>query len=438
MSPAAHLRAGAHAGRSLADTDPAVRAALDNEARRQRDRIELIASENVMSRAVREALGHEIGNKTLEGYPGNRFHGGGEYVDVVERLAIERARELFGADYANVQPHSGTQANQAVFFALVRRGDRVLSVDLAAGGHLSHGAAANLSGRWFDSRHYGVDRGTGLLDYDEIEARAREVRPALLIAGGSTYPRAIDFGRMARIAEAVEARLLVDMAHIAGLVAAGVHASPVPHADIVTCTTTKTLRGPRGGVILARSDEFARRLQSAVFPGVQGSLHSNVLAAKAVCLGEALRPEFGIYGQRVVENARTLAATLAERGIGIVGGGTDTHMVLLDLASVGLLGQQAETALARAGITSNRNPVPFDARNPAKWTGLRLGVAAATTRGLDAAGMAALGACIAELLHAESRADPGPALARAVPAVARLARELDGFEDTTGREALAV
>ncbi len=424
MSPAAHLRAGAgaHAGRSLADTDPAVRGALDSEARRQRDRIELIASENVMSRAVREALGHEMGNKTLEGYPGNRFHGGGEYVDVVERLAIERAKELFGAAYANVQPHSGTQANQAVFFALLRPGDRILSLDLAAGGHLSHGAAANLSGRWFDSHHYGVDRETGLLDYDEIEARAREVRPALLIAGGSAYPRAIDFERMGRIAEAVEARFLVDMAHIAGLVAAGVHASPVPHADIVTCTTTKTLRGPRGGVILARSDEFARRLQSAVFPGVQGSLHSNVLAAKAVCLGEALRPEFGDYGRRVVENARALAGAIGERGIGIVGGGTDTHMVLLDLSPVGLLGRQAETALARAGITSNSNPVPFDARRPPEWTGLRLGVAAATTRGLGAAGMEELGACIAELLLAQRGSDPGPALARVGPRIARLAQ----------------
>ncbi|MCY4488871.1 MAG: serine hydroxymethyltransferase [Deltaproteobacteria bacterium] len=427
-SPAAHAR------RSLADTDPAVAEALDGETRRQREQIELIASENVMSRAVREALGHEIGNKTLEGYPGNRFHGGGEHVDIVERLAVERAKDLFGAAYANVQPHSGTQANQAVFFVLLRPGDRILSLDLAAGGHLSHGAGANLSGRWFDSHHYGVDRETGLLDYDAIKARAREVRPALLIAGGSAYPRAIDFERMGRIAEAVEARLLVDMAHIAGLVAAGVHASPLPHADIVTCTTTKTLRGPRGGVILAHSDAFAKRIQSAVFPGVQGSLHSNVLAAKAVCLGEALRPEFRDYGRRVVENARTLAAALADRGLGIVGGGTDTHMVLLDLASVGLLGSQAETALARAGITSNRNPVPFDARNPSKWTGLRLGVAAATTRGLDAAGMAVLGACIAELIHAESRADPGPALARAGPAVARLARELDGFEDTPARE----
>ncbi len=331
MRMAAHDRddPAARVSSSLAETDPAVREALDDEGRRQFAQIELIASENVMSRAVREALGHEIGNKTLEGYPGNRFHGGGEHVDVVERLAVERARQLFGAAYANVQPHSGTQANQAVLFALLSPGDRILSLDLAAGGHLSHGAAANLSGRWFDAHHYGVDRKTGLLDYDAVEARAREVRPALLIAGGSAYPRTIDFERMGRIARGVGARFVADMAHIAGLVAAGAHPSPVPHADIVTCTTTKTLRGPRGGVILARTDEHERALQSAVFPGVQGSLHSNVIAAKAVCLGEALRPEFRDYGRRVVENARTLAATLAGRGIGIVGGGTDTHMVLL-------------------------------------------------------------------------------------------------------------
>ena len=418
----------AHVSRSLAETDPPVREALDNETRRQRTQIELIASENVMSRAVREALGHEIGNKTLEGYPGNRFHGGGEHVDVVERLAIERARKLFGAAYANVQPHSGTQANQAVFFALLQPGDRILSLDLASGGHLSHGAEANYSGRWFDSHHYGVDRTSGLLDYDRIEARAREVRPALLIAGGSAYPRTIDFERMARIAEGVEARLLVDMAHIAGLVAAGAHSSPLPHADIVTCTTTKTLRGPRGGLILAHSDAFARSLQSAVFPGVQGSLHSNVLAAKAVCLGEALRPKFRDYGRRVVENARTLAATLADRGIGIVGGGTDTHLVLLNLASVGILGQQAESVLARASITSNKNPIPFDPGSPSQWTGLRLGVSAATTRGLGPADMEVLGDCIADLLHAEARSDPGPALARAGEKIARLAHGADNCD----------
>ena len=409
-----------HASGSLADTDTAVRDALDLEARRQRIQIELVASENIMSRAVREALGHEIGNKTLEGYPGARFHGGG-YVDVVERLAVERAKELFGATYVNVQPHSGTQANQAVFFVLLEPGDRTLSLDLAAGGHLSHGARPNLSGRWFDAHHYSVDRATGLLDYDAIEATARDIRPKLLIAGGSAYPREIDFERMARIAETVGARLLVDMAHIAGLVAAGAHASPVPHADIVTCTTTKTLRGPRGGLILARSEEFAKRLQSAVFPGVQGSLHSNTLAAKAVCLGEALRPEFRTYGRHVVNNARTLAATLQEHEIRIVGGGTDTHMVLLDLKSVGLLGHDAEEAIARAGITSNRNPVPFDARNPAKWTGLRLGVSAVTTRGLGTAEMRMLGSCIAELLHPESRSDPPAALSRVKPWIASLA-----------------
>ena len=425
MSAAAlnrHTSDDAHASRSLADTDPAVREALDGEASRQRTQVELIASENVMSRAVREALGHEIGNKTLEGYPGHRFHGGGEYVDVVERLAIERAKALFGAAYANVQPHSGTQANQAVFFVLLKPGDRILSLDLAAGGHLSHGAGANLSGRWFDSHHYGVERESALLDYDAIEARAREVRPALLIAGGSAYPRTIDFERMARIAEGVDARLLVDMAHIAGLVAAGVHASPLPHADIVTCTTTKTLRGPRGGLILAGTETFAKRLQSAVFPGVQGSLHSNVLAAKAVCLGEALRPEFQEYGRRVVENARTLAGAIEKHGIGIVGGGTDTHMVLLDLSSLEILGQQAETTLARAGITSNKNPVPFDVRSPSKWTGLRLGVSAATTRGFGMAEMEVLGACIADLLLAESRSDLGPALARVESWMAPLAR----------------
>ena len=408
-----------HASRSLADTDPAVRDALDLEARRQRIQVELVASENIMSRAVREALGHEIGNKTLEGYPGARFHGGGKYVDVVERLAIERAQALFGATYVNVQPHSGTQANQAVLFALLRPGERLLSMGLAAGGHLSHGAKASLSGRWFDTHHYGVDPDTGLLDYDVIEARAREVRPSLLIAGGSAYPRAIDFERMAGIAQAVEARLLVDMAHIAGLVAAGVHASPLPHADIVTCTTTKTLRGPRGGVILARSEEFAKQLQAAVFPGVQGSLHTNTLAAKAVCFGEALRPEFKDYARHVVANARALAATLADRGIGIVGGGTDTHMVLLDLASVGLLGQQAETALARAGITSNNNPIPFDARNPAQWTGLRLGTAAVTTRGFRTAEMTLLGECIAQLLKAEAVAKPA-ALEQVKPRLASL------------------
>ena len=410
-----------HDSRSLVDTDPAVREALDAESERQRTNIELIASENIMSRAVREALGHPIGNKTLEGYPGRRFHGGGEHVDTIERLAIERAKELFGAAYANVQPHSGTQANQAALAALAAPGDRLLSLDLAAGGHLSHGSKANVSGRWYEAHHYGVDRASGLLDYDEIESRARKVRPAVLIAGGSAYPRAIDFERMGEIAETVGARLVVDMAHIAGLVAAGMHASPVPHAHIVTGTITKTLRGPRGGFILSRSEELAGRLQSAVFPGVQGSLHSNVLAAKAVCLGEALRPEFTRYGTRVVDNARTLANTLAERGIDLVGGGTDTHMVLLDLSGLGLLGSEAEAALARAGITSNKNPVPFDEGSPSKWTGLRLGVSAVTTRGFGTAEMEVLGECIANLLRAASNGETDEAVAAATVKVAELA-----------------
>ena len=309
-------------------------------------------------------------------------------------------RELFGAAYANVQPHSGVQANQAVFFTLVKPGDRILSLDLAAGGHLSHGAKPNLSGRWFEAHHYTVDRDSGLMDYDRIERQAQEVKPRLLIAGGSAYPREINFAKMAGIAEAVGARFLVDMAHIAGLVAAGAHPSPVPHADFVTCTTTKTLRGPRGGMILSRSDDYASKLQSAIFPGVQGSLHSNVLAAKAVCLGEALRPEFKDYGRQVVANARTLADLLMDRGFKIVGGGTDTHMVLLDLSSKGITGQVAEDALAAANLTSNKNPVPFDSPRPADWAGLRLGVAAATTRGLGEADMVELGRCIADLLDA--------------------------------------
>ena len=389
-----------HFTANLADTDPMIAEALTNEKVRQQSQIELIASENIVSAAVLQALGHEMTNKTLEGYPGNRFHGGGQYVDVVEQAAIDRAKELFGAAYANVQPHSGVQANQAVFFTLVKPGDRILSLDLAAGGHLSHGAKPNLSGRWFEAHHYTVDRDTGLMDYDRIEAQAKDVRPHLLIAGGSAYPREIDFARMAKIADQVGARFLVDMAHVAGLVAADVYPSPIPHADIVTCTTTKTLRGPRGGVILSRTDAFAKKLQSAIFPGVQGSLHSNVLAAKAVSLGEALQPEFKHYGRQVVANARTLAATLVDRGIRVVSGGTDTHMVLLDLSPQGINGAQTETALAAANITSNKNPIPFDSPRPADWVGLRLGVAAATTRGLNETDMTALGNVIADLVEA--------------------------------------
>ena len=321
--------------RHLVDSDPLVSEALAGELDRQQHQIELIASENIVSQAVLDALGHPITNKTLEGYPGSRFHGGGQFMDIIEQAAIDRARKLFDCDYVNVQPHSGTQANQAVFFAALNPGDRVLSMNLAAGGHLSHGAPPNQSGRWFEAQHYGVDPETGLIDYDEVESMANSVRPALLIAGGSAYPREINFAHMEQIARSVNAMLLVDMAHIAGLVAAGVHPSPIPYADFVTCTTTKTLRGPRGGLILSRDASWAKKLQSAIFPGVQGSLHSQIIAAKAVCLGEALQPEFESYARQVVDNARALGKVLSSQGLKLVSGGTDTHMVLLDLSPQG-------------------------------------------------------------------------------------------------------
>ena len=384
--------------KAVANTDPLIYEALDAELRRQQSQIELIASENIVSRAVLDALAHPITNKTLEGYPGNRFHGGGEFVDIVEQAAIDRARELFACEYVNVQPHSGTQANLAVFFATLKPADRVLSLNLAAGGHLSHGATANLSGRWFESHHYGVNKESGLIDYDETERMAKTVQPKLLIAGGSAYPRIIDFERLRHIADSVNALFLVDMAHFAGLVAAGAHNSPIPHADIVTCTTTKTMRGPRGGLILSRDSRRAKKLQSAIFPGVQGSLHSQIIAAKAVCLGEALSDEFKIYGKQVVANAKTLAGELSDRGVKLVSGGTDTHMLLLDFSARKLSGQQVQDCLARANITSNKNPIPFDSTRPSEWAGLRLGVAAATTRGLHAGEFKILGKIIAGLI----------------------------------------
>ena len=385
--------------RPVTDSDPLIAEALASELQRQQTRIELIASENIVSRAVLDALGHPMTNKTLEGYPGNRFHGGGEFVDVVEQAVIDRARKLFDCEYVNAQPHSGTQANQAVFFATVKPGDKILSLDLAAGGHLSHGASPNQSGRWFDAHHYGVDRETGLIDYDKVARMAREIRPALLITGGSAYPRCIDFKRMREIADSVNALYLVDMAHFAGLVAAGVHPSPLPHADIVTCTTTKTMRGPRGGLILSRDSSWAKQLQSAIFPGVQGSLHSQIIAAKAVCLGEALSEEFKHYGKQVVDNACTLGQTLTKHGIKLVSGGTDTHMLLLDFATRGLTGQQVQDRLDRINLTSNKNPVPFDSAKPSQWVGLRLGVAAATTRGLQRDDFKLLGEIIARTIE---------------------------------------
>ena len=390
---------------NISEADSLIADALRGERHRQQTQIELIASENIVSQAVLDALGHPICNKTLEGYPGNRFHGGAEFADIIEQTAISRAKQLFGCDYVNVQPHSGTQANQAVFFSALRPGDKILSLDLAAGGHLSHGAKPNLSGRWFAAHHYGVDRDSGLIDYDLLAIQAELIRPKMLIAGGSAYPREIDFQRMGHIATAVGALFLVDMAHIAGLVAAGVHPSPIPYADIVTCTTTKTMRGPRGGLILARDKIWGKKLQSAIFPGVQGSLHTQVIAAKAVCLGEALGDEFKSYGRQVKQNASELAATLQKRGITIVSGGTDTHLVLLDMRDRGLTGQAVQDILSAANITSNKNPVPFDSSRPSEWGGLRLGVAAATTRGLSTAEFESLGNAIADLVDALALSD---------------------------------
>ncbi|MCI5096787.1 MAG: serine hydroxymethyltransferase [Rhodobacteraceae bacterium] len=392
----------AHFQTPVSETDPLIATALRDEKTRQQDQIELIASENIVSRAVLDALGHEMTNKTLEGYPGNRFHGGGRYVDVVEQAAIDRARQVFGCDHANVQPHSGSQANLAVFFLLLKPGDRVLSLDLAAGGHLSHGLKANLSGRWFDPHHYGVDAETEVINYEDLERQAAQIKPRLIIAGGSAYPRQIDFERMGRIARKVGAWFHVDMAHIAGLVAGGEHPSPFPHADIVTCTTTKTLRGPRGGLILTNNADWSKRLQSAVFPGVQGSIHTQVLAAKAICLGEALTDDFRTYAAQVRANARALADTLQARGIRIVSGGTDTHLVLLDLSSKGLTGKRVERVLEAANITANKNAIPGDSPRPPEWVGLRLGTGAATTRGMAAPEFIELGTMIADLVEAEA------------------------------------
>lgn len=354
-----------------------------------------------MSFASLEAIGSVITNKTVEGYPGKRFHGGADFADVVEQAAIDRAKELFGCGFVNVQPHSGTQANQAVFFALLQPGDTVLSLDLASGGHLSHGAKPNQSGRWFSIVSYGVDRETGRIDYDNVEALALEHKPKLIISGGSSYPREIDFPRMREIADKVGATYLVDMAHFAGLVAAGVHPSPIPHADIVTCTTTKTLRGARGGLVMTNREDLFKKLQPAVFPGVQGSAHLATIAGKAVCLGEALTDEFKTYGANVKANARLLAEVLQKRGVRIVSGGTDTHVVLVDVSSKDLTGQQSQDALSEINITSNKNPIPFDSAKPSEWKGLRLGSSAGTTRGFGAKEFEVIGNLIADIFDAQ-------------------------------------
>jgi glycine hydroxymethyltransferase len=385
-------------GASLAERDPALAKVVAGELARQQNQIELIASENIVSRAVLEAQGSILTNKYAEGYPGKRYYGGCEVVDIAEELAIERARSLFGCAYANVQPHSGAQANQAVYLALLKPGDTTLGMSLAAGGHLTHGAPPNLSGKWFNAIQYGVRREDALIDYDEVERLALEHKPKLIIAGGSAYPRIIDFARFRAIADAVGALLLVDMAHFSGLVAAGVHPSPFPHAHIATTTTHKTLRGPRGGMILSNDEALGKKFNSAVFPGLQGGPLMHVIAAKAVAFGEALRPEYKVYAQQVVDNAKVLAATLAASGLDIVSGGTDTHLVLVDLRPKNLTGKIAEAALERAHITCNKNGIPFDPAPPATTSGVRLGTPAGTTRGFGTAEFRLVGELIAEVL----------------------------------------
>ncbi len=384
---------------NLAEVDPEIFAALEAETARQRDGIELIASENLVSLATLEAIGSPMVNKTVEGYPGGRYYGGAEYADRIESLAIERAKEIFSAAYANVQPHSGSQANLAVFLAFLTPGDTVLSMDLSSGGHLSHGAGPNISGKWFDIATYGVGV-DGLLDYDAMAETARARSPKLIIAGGSAYPRAIDFDRFRSIADEVGAILLVDMAHWAGLVAAGLHPDPVPVADVVTATTYKNLRGVRGGFILSHRADLARKLNSAVFPGVQGSVILNAVAAKAVAFQEAMTPEFTIYATGVLNNARTLAATLVERGLTVVTGGTDTPLLLVDLRPVGLTGAAVSDVLENAGLTANKNGVPDDPESPRVTSGIRLGSSAGTARGLGSDEFAQVGHWIADLLEA--------------------------------------
>ena len=386
-------------GGSLAEVDPEVAAALDGETARQAEGIELIASENFVSRATLDALASPMVNKTVEGYPGARYYGGVAFADQIERLAIKRAKELFAADYANVQPHSGSQANLAVFFAFLQPGATVLSMDLSAGGHLSHGANPNISGKWMNIERYGVDA-EGFLDYDQVRDVAVATRPELIIAGGSSYPRAIDFATFRDVADEVGATLLVDMAHWAGLVAAGVHENPVPIADVVTTTTYKNLRGARGGLVLSHREDLTPKLNSAVFPGVQGSVILNAVAAKAVCLGEALAPEFKAYGRAVLDNARSLAAALADRGVAVLTGGTDTPIVVADLRPHNLTGAAASDALETAGLTANKNSVPHDPQPPQTTSGLRFGTSAGTARGLDTAAFAQIGRWIADVLEA--------------------------------------
>lgn len=391
---------------SLADEDAELFGAIQNELGRQQNQIELIASENIVSRAVLEAQGSVLTNKYAEGYPGRRYYGGCEFVDVAENLAIDRAKKLFGCAFANVQPSSGSQANQGVFQALIKPGDTILGMSLAAGGHLTHGAKPNQSGKWFNAVQYGVRRQDALVDYDEVAALAAEHKPQLIIAGGSAIPRIIDFARFRKIADSVGALLMVDMAHFAGLVAGGAHPSPFPHAHVVTTTTHKTLRGPRGGMILTNDADIAKKVNSAIFPGIQGGPLMHVVAAKAVAFKEALQPDFKAYARSIVDNAQALAARLVEGGLDIVTGGTDTHLMLVDLRPKGLTGRDAEQALERAFITCNKNAIPFDPEKPMVTSGLRLGTPAGTTRGFGVAEFREVGTMIVEVLDALA-ASPG-------------------------------
>ena len=383
---------------TLKKTDTKIASALEAELSRQRHKLELIASENIVSHAVMEAQGSVLTNKYAEGYPGKRYYGGCECVDVVETLAIERAKELFGAGYVNVQPHSGAQANMAVFFSLLSPGDTYMGMNLTDGGHLTHGSAVNMSGKYFHVVPYGVDKETECIDYDALEKQAKEVKPKLIVAGASAYARIIDFERLSAIAKAVGAYLMVDMAHIAGLVAGGMHPSPLPWADVVTTTTHKTLRGPRGGMILTKDAEFGAQFNKAIFPGIQGGPLMHVIAAKAVALEEALQPAFKEYAAQVVKNAKTLAAALQEKGFRIVSGGTDNHLMLVDLRSKGVTGKDAQNLLDGVGITANRNTIPFEPLSPFVTSGIRLGSPALTTRGFKEADMEEVAAIIALVL----------------------------------------
>ena len=388
---------------NLKTVDPEIQKAIDQELSRQREKLEMIASENIVSTAVMQAQGSILTNKYAEGYPGKRYYGGCEYVDIVEQLAIDRAKKLFGAEYANVQPHSGAQANTAVYFALLQPGDTILGMNLTDGGHLTHGSPVNISGKYFKIIPYGVDKETERIDYDELERLAKEHQPKLIVGGASAYSRVIDFERMAQIAKSVGAYLMVDMAHIAGLVAAGLHPSPVPYADVVTTTTHKTLRGPRGGLILCRDAEFGKQFNKAIFPGIQGGPLMHVVAAKAVAFKEALSDEFKVYQQQVLDNAKALADELVKKGFRIVSGGTDNHLMLVDLRSKNITGKEAQFLLDEIGITANRNTIPFEPLSPFVTSGIRLGTPALTTRGLKEEDIREVADIIADVI--ENRED---------------------------------